>query len=116
MWMFDFMQILFPVMFLTVFGMFVVILIKNISQWNKNNHSPRVTADTTVVGRRDHRTRHRGTNDHMHTSTTYYITFQFDSGDRLELQIPAGEFGYIVEGDKGKLTFQGTRFLSFERT
>lgn len=115
MWMFDIMQILFPIMFLTVFGMFVVILIKNISQWNKNNHSPKLTVDAAVVGRRDHRTRHRGANNHMHTSTTYYITFQFESGDRLELRIPAGDFGYIVEGDRGKLTFQGTRFLSFER-
>jgi len=34
----------------------------------------------------------------------------------MELEIPRDEFGYLVEGDKGKLTFQGTRFLDFERT
>ena len=116
MMMFSIMEFIFPIMFLMVFGMFAVTFIKSISQWNKNNHSPRLTVDATVVGRRDHRSRHRGANNHMHTSTTYYVTFQFASGDRLELQIPAGEFGYIVEGDQGKLTFQGTRFLSFERT
>ena len=26
------------------------------------------------------------------------------------------EFGMLVEGDRGKLTFQGTRYLGFERT
>ena len=26
------------------------------------------------------------------------------------------EYGMIVEGDRGRLTFQGTRYLSFERT
>ena len=31
------------------------------------------------------------------------------------LWIFAHEYGYIVEGDRGRLTFQGTRFLSFER-
>lgn len=116
MFLFDFMQILFPLMFFMVFGVFVATFIKSISQWNKNNHSPRLTVEATVVGRRDHRTRHKGANDHWHTSSTYYITFQFESGDRLELQIPASEYGYIVEGDRGKLTFQGTRFLTFERT
>ena len=42
-------------------------------------------------------------------------TFQFESGDRLELKIPRDRFGYLVEGDTGKLHFQGTRFLDFQR-
>jgi len=116
MWMFDFMQLVFPLMFLMVFGVFAVTFFKGIRQWNQNNHSPKLTVQAVVVARRDHRTRHHGANDHMHTSSTYYATFQFESGDRLELQIPSGQFGYILEGDQGKLTFQGTRFLSFERT
>ena len=50
-----------------------------------------------------------------HTATTYYITFQVESGDRMELCIPSNEYGYLVEGDRGRLTFQGTRYLGFER-
>jgi hypothetical protein len=34
----------------------------------------------------------------------------------MELEIPHSQFGYLVEGDQGQLTFQGTRFLNFERT
>ena len=110
--------VLFSVFPLLVFGLvigiFAAVFFKGIGQWNKNNHSPRLTVPATVVSRRQHRT--HGAGDHHHSHTSYHITFQFDSGDRLELQIPYSEFGYIVEGDKGSLTFQGSRFLSFERT
>ena len=111
--MFSVMEVIFPLFFIGFFVVFFIILFRGLKEWNKNNHSPRLTVEATVVGRRDHRS--RSGQNHM-THTTYYITFQVESGDRMELQIPAQEFGYIVEGDRGKLTFQGTRFLSFERT
>ena len=109
---FSIMDFLFPLFFLAIFGIFCVILFRSLKQWNKNNHSPRLTVEVTVVGRRNHRSG-GGPNTSAHTS--YYITFQVESGDRMELHVPAHEYGYIIEGDKGKLTFQGTRFLSFER-
>ena len=111
--MFSIMEFLFPLFFLAFFGIFIVILFRSLKQWNKNNHSPRLTVAVTVVGRRNHRSG-GGHNHSAHTS--YYITFQVESGDRMELPVPAHEYGYIIEGDKGKLTFQGTRFLKFERT
>lgn len=52
---------------------------------------------------------------HHHGRTSYYATFQFESGDRLELPLNASDYGMLAEGDQGKLSFQGTRFLSFER-
>ena len=52
---------------------------------------------------------------HTHHSTSYYVTFQVDSGDRMELHMTGQEYGMLVEGDKGYLTFQGTRYLGFER-
>ena len=103
---------IFPILFLgmfgLVFGLIVSTLVKSAKQNHANNNSPRVTADTEVVAKR---TQVRG--DHAHT--TYFATFQFESGDRLELNVPHNQFGYLVEGDKGKLTFQGTRFLEFQR-
>jgi hypothetical protein len=45
----------------------------------------------------------------------YYVTFQVESGDRLELSVPENEYGYIVEGDTGRLSFKGTKFIGFER-
>ncbi|WP_412104691.1 MULTISPECIES: DUF2500 domain-containing protein [Viridibacillus] len=42
-------------------------------------------------------------------------TFEVQSGDRIELPVSGREYGILVEGDFGLLTFQGTRYKSFER-
>ena len=116
---FDLFPIMFFLVFAMVFGTFLMAAVTGFSRWNKNNHSPRLTVDATVVAKRGNTTRHHhhGANGHMHHTynNTYYATFQFDSGDRIELQMTGPEFGLLIEGDKGKLTFQGTRFLGFER-
>ena len=116
---FDMFSIMFSIVFIIVIGMFVVTAIKGIVQWNKNNNSPRLTVPATVVAKRTNVSHHNhaGTNGHHHhsTSTTYYVTFQVESGDRMELHLSGHEFGMLVEGDKGKLSFQGTRYLGFER-
>ena len=117
--MFDLFPVMFFLVFLFIMGTFVVTAVSGISRWNKNNNSPRLTVEATVVAKRGNTTRHHhhGANGHMHHTynNTYYATFQFASGDRIELQMTGHEFGLIVEGDKGNLTFQGTRFLGFER-
>ena len=56
---------------------------------------------------------HRTSSGSYHTS--YYATFEVESGDRLELQVSDYEYGQLAEGDRGKLTFQRKRFLQFER-
>ena len=114
---FDMFSMVFSLFFLLVLGIFVFVFIQMFSQWNKNNHSPRLTVDATIVAKRNHISRHHhGTDMHMHhTTSTYYVTFQVDSGDRMELLVPGNQFGLLIEGDHGKLSFQGTRVLSFER-
>ena len=116
---FDMFSIMFSIVFIIVIGMFVVTVIKGIGQWNKNNNSPRLTVPATVVAKRTNVSHHNhaGTNGHHHhsTSTTYYVTFQVESGDRMELHLSGHEFGMLVEGDKRKLSYQGTRYLGFER-
>lgn len=112
--------IIFFLMFFLVFGFILVTIIKSIAQTNKNNHSPRLTVNAEVVTKRtavSHHT-HNHANTGMHTSysTSYYVTFQVESGDRMELHVKSEEYGMLVEGDYGKLTFQGTRYLGFERT
>ena len=39
-----------------------------------------------------------------------------ESGDRMELRVSGREYGLLAEGDRGQLTFQGTRYLSFVRS
>jgi hypothetical protein len=38
-----------------------------------------------------------------------------ESGDRMEFVVPSREYGMLVEGDMGRLTFQGSRYKSFQR-
>lgn len=118
---FSLFEIMFTLVFVLTIGMFIVTAVRGISQWNKNNHSPRLTVPATVVAKRTnvshhHHHDHNGTGMHHTThSTTYHVTFQVDSGDRMELQVAGYEFGMLVEGDRGNLTFQGSRYLGFER-
>ena len=106
--MFDVFPILFFLAFAFIIGMFISVFVNGARENRKNDQSPRLTTEATVVTKRTH-----VQGDHSHT--TYFATFQFPSGDRLELKIPHNQFGYLVEGDRGNLTFQGTRFLSFDR-
>ena len=111
--------VLFFIVFLTVTAVFIVTLVRGIGQWNKNNHSPRLTVPVTVVAKRMNVSHHHsgdGVSTHSYTDTDYFATFQVESGDRFELSLPGREYGLMVEGDRCRLSFQGTRFLSFERT
>ena len=117
---FGMFNIMFTIVFILVIGTFVVMLVKGISEWNQNNHSPRLTVPATIIAKRTNVSRHRhgGANSHhhYHTSTTYYVTFQVESGDRMEFHISGQEYGLLIEGDHGNLSFQGTRYLGFERS
>ncbi len=110
--------ILFYSVFILTFGIVLFSLVNSFLRWRKNNNSPRITVSATVVTKRtDYR---RGMHSHemnMHHVgyTNYYATFQFESGDRLELAVDGEQYGMLVEGDIGKLTFQGTRYISFVR-
>ena len=119
---FNVFGIMFSLVFVLVIGVFVFGLVRGIKQWNKNNHSPRLTVPVTVVAKRTdvtHHHHHHHDNvamNHTSHSTSYYVTFQVESGDRMELSMAGHEYGMLVEGDRGRLTFQGTRYLGFERT
>ena len=111
--------IMFSLVFIFVFGMIIMTFVKGISEWNKNNNSPRLTVPATVVAKRTNVSHHHhgGVNEHHHhhTSTPYYVSFEVQSGDRMELHMSGHEYGLLVEGDYGMLSFQGTRYLGFER-
>lgn len=119
--MFTIFPILFMIVFVIVIGTFIVTAARGVSTWNKNNASPRLTVSARVVSKRTdvtHHHHHSGGSGvgQIHSATWYYATFQVESGDRMELAVSGSEYGMLAEGDQGSLTFQGTRYLSFERT
>ena len=118
----DPMSSMVPIMFIIVIGIIIFSLGQGIVTWNKNNQSPRLTVSAVIVAKRKNITHHQHANagDGAHgfyttTNTTYYVTFQTESGDRMEFQVSGTEYGMLAEGDTGRLTFQGTRYLAFER-
>ena len=119
---FALMDRLFPLMFLVVFifiiSTIVGSLVSGAKRKHKNDQSPRVTANAKVVSKRMQVGQNRsGDNDMMrsYTYSKYFVTFEFESGDRLELPVDGSDYGLLVEGDTGKLSFQGTRYLGFQR-
>lgn len=110
--LFQIVPIFIGIIFIIVFGSILFTVFKGIGQWKKNEQSPRLSVPAEVKTKRTHV---RRVGQDGHSSTSYFVTFEFSSGDRSELKMSGKEFGYLAEGDVGILTFQGTRFLEFER-
>lgn len=118
--MFSIIPIIVMIGFVFVFGTIIVRMMQGANQWKRNNDSPILTVDATVVTKRSdvqhyHHNTRTDNMDQMSSSTTYYVTFEVTGGDRLEFKTRDTEYGLLVEQDTGKLTFQGTRYLGFER-
>lgn len=118
----DIMFSIMPIFILIIFAIVIIgiigSMVKGVRTYSYNNKQPRLSVPAVVVDKRSNVARRHHNHNEMHhtsTSTTYYVTFEFDSGDRTEFEIEGREYGMIVSGDKGILTFQGTRYLGFER-
>lgn len=116
---FELFGIVFSLIFLLAFGIIIFVICRGVTQWNRNNRSPVLTVDALVVSKRTQviTHHHNAGNGGMHTSqrTSCFVTFQVESGDRMELSVGGRDYGMLAEGDRGRLTFQGTRYLGFER-
>src|SRR5689334_8652193 len=99
--------------FVLFIGAFVFATIRGLVRWNRNNHSPLVTVPASVVAKRGHRS--SGT-ENSSPSTSYFVTFEVRGGERREIQMTGPQFGTLVEGDRGHLSMQGTRYKGFDRT
>ena len=90
--MFMLFEFMFPIIFVIVFGMIIFQFVTGIGTWHKNNQSPRLSVSATVVAKRENVSHHSHPNGgdpsgahgyHTTSSTSYYVTFQVESGDRL---------------------------------
>ncbi|MBR6825573.1 MAG: DUF2500 domain-containing protein, partial [Oscillospiraceae bacterium] len=53
--------------FIAALGIIVFAIVKSVSQWHKNNQSPRLTVPTIIVSKRTHVSPHMyGVGDHHH--------------------------------------------------
>lgn len=118
----DGFDIMFGFVFILVVGMLIYTLIQGILAWNRNNHSPRLSVNATVVSKKVDSVQNTIPNagdasgaHGFYTTTTmqYYVCFQVESGDRMEFPVSGKQYDMLAEGDLGTLQFQGTRYLNF---
>lgn len=79
-----------------------------IVRWIKNENSSvnRVPATIIYMRRKKHlRTHH----------CSYHVNFLAENGEQIELRVKHDEYDAMAVGDRGTLTYQGTRYKGFER-
>ncbi|WP_409177727.1 DUF2500 domain-containing protein [Brevibacillus fortis] len=105
-----------PWWFLVIAGIIVLVIlgaiINGIRIWMSNNSSPLLSKPAKIISKR---TRTSGGGNDTSVSTYYYLTFELSNGERLEFHVKGSEYGLLVEGDTGTLTYQGTRYKEFSR-
>ncbi|GAB6989994.1 DUF2500 domain-containing protein [Paenibacillus pini] len=116
-WMFDFFGKVMPIFFVIIVAIILLSAGRAVLQWNRNNKEPLLTVDSRIVSKRNKVTHHHDANDQMssYSRTHYYLTFEVESGDRMEFAVSGNQYGLCAEGDSGRLTFQGTRYMGFQR-
>ena len=119
--MFTVVPVLVIIGFVTVLGIVLYRMVQGARGWKRNNDSPVLTVEARVVTKRSdvshyqHANMTNNTMDTAYSTTYYYVTFEVQSGDRMEFNVQNEEYGMLAEGDLGKLTFQGTRYQGFSR-
>ncbi|MGJ7922887.1 DUF2500 domain-containing protein [Neobacillus sp. LXY-4] len=121
--MFQIVPIFIGIILVVVIGSILFSVFKGIGQWHKNEQSPKQSVPAIVKSKRvdvskSSNMHHLQDNHHHHslsTHTRYFVTFEFESGDRSEFHVSGKEYGLLSEDDIGILNFQGTRYLGFER-
>ncbi|MNO55694.1 hypothetical protein D3C76_461880 [compost metagenome] len=107
-----FFIILGVLLILFVLGVLIYITIKSLYIWMSNNAAEIVKKSCKVVNKR---TEVWGNIDDSSANTNYYITFEFEDNSRIEFLVKFNHYGLISVGDRGTLTYQGTRFKDFDR-
>ena len=119
--MFDLMSIIVPIIFIIVIGIIVFSLGQGIVTWNKNNQSPRSTVSAVIIAKRENITHHQHANAgdasgahgfHTTTNTMYYVTFQTESGDRMEFQVSRNRIWNVCRRRYRKIDFSRNEILS----
>ncbi|MGD6780191.1 DUF2500 domain-containing protein [Sutcliffiella horikoshii] len=113
--MFQIIPIFIGIIFVIVIGSILISVFKGVGEWQKNEQSPRLSVPAVVTSKRMDVTKrsnmhhHNDTHHHHSSSTQYFVTFEFESGDRSEFHVAGKEYGLPSEDDTGVLSFQGTR-------
>lgn len=101
-----------------IIGICIIIVAR---QWLKNKRSPRIVVQATIVDLGIHkyhrqRDRYAAPGRESVTINLYYAIFSLDDGEQIELRVSKLEYYKLKKGYIGTLTFQGTKYISFEKS
>lgn len=111
-------SLMFTVVPLLMIGIVIYALANRVKENQYNQTQPQLSVPVRVVTKRQEvSTSHHHHESHVshNSSTRYFITFEFESGDRKEFSVRGEVFGMVAEEDNGILCFQGNEFQGFER-
>ncbi|WP_438434535.1 DUF2500 domain-containing protein [Gorillibacterium sp. sgz500922] len=118
-WLFRGMPAFIVIIFVVIIGTILFAVIRGVGEWSRNNSMPVRTEHARLVSKRtnvSHSMDPDGTGPMTSsTSTSYYVTYQIGSGERMEFAVRGNEYGMLAQGDEGELTYQGTRYHGFRR-
>lgn len=118
---FDIMFSLVPIFIVIVFVIVIVGILTNGARYVKNASAPRSSRYARIVSKRidvRHNSSNHAGDHHIHSSTSrtyYYITLEFDNGERQEYLDVKKLYGLVAEGDVGYAAVQGDWIVAFER-
>lgn len=84
----------------------VMILLPFIQQRRKSKHSQSQVVNARVITK----TMSLDEDD----EATYFVTFQAENGECIELYVRKWQYDELSEGDCGKLIFQETEYIAFK--
>ena len=93
------------VSFAVVSGIMMITVSRAVGGAKKNFSLPRISAPAKVVSKRRYAVSEK--------TKTYFITFEYKTGDRAEYRVSSDAYMYFAEGDEGTITVRGTEFISF---
>ena len=99
----------FGVVFMSGFGFVLYNLIKHITEEESNSRAPQEQRKAVIVAKR------MEVYGGEHTSTDYFVTFELENNERVEMKVAGAHYGKLAEGDIGLLTRKGTKFIGFAR-
>lgn len=97
------------IILLAFFAAVIIIMMITVSRAvgssRKNYSLPRISAPARVVSKRSYAASEK--------AKAYFITFEYQTGDRAEYRVSSDAYLYFAEGDEGTITVRGTEFISF---
>jgi hypothetical protein len=111
------LPILLPVLVLFVVAA-VVLVVFFVVRKQKDDRAPQKTAEATVLEKHTSVQRHPVAGDasggHGYTTfTSYHVSFLLAGGEQITLYVDGETYASLSEGDRGRLTVQGTRLIGF---